>query len=494
MDQKTQESHGDGPASSLEKPPRPAPVWQACINILTYTPHRCRYDPQSPVKFSMALNILFAFAGCFTVANLYYSHPILNLLAQEYQTTDQEASYVPTLAQAGYAVGLFLLNPLGDLVRRRPLVLLLVWFTATVWIGLCLTRNFQVFLALTFVTGFSTVTPQLMMPLVGELAPANRKATALSVVVSGLLLGMLIARLLSGVVALYIGWRYIYWIAFCLQYIILALLWMFMPDYPFTNPTTSWRETVRQYPIMLWDIVRLVCRHPVLAQACLIGLFTSAAFTNFWTTLTFLLAGPPYHYNSFVIGLFALIGIGAMLWGPVFARTFMDKHQPLASVIVGLSICLVGNAIGAYIGLQHVSGPVIQAAFLDAGLQTSQIANRTAIFQVAPKGRNRVNTAYMLGVFLGQLMGTGVGNALYARGGWIGSGSAGVGFVAAALLLCFARGPHEKNWFGWHGGWNLRLERNSHEVDSSVNRTSSRDAVDDTDKETLDNDAKRTFA
>lgn len=172
----------------------------------------------------MALNILFAFAGCFTVANLYYSHPILNLLAQEYQTTDQEASYVPTLAQAGYAVGLFLLNPLGDLVRRRPLVLLLVWFTATVWIGLCLTRSFQVFLALTFVTGFSTVTPQLMMPLVGELAPANRKATALSVVVSGLLLGMLIARLLSGVVALYIGWRYIYWIAFCLQYIILVLL------------------------------------------------------------------------------------------------------------------------------------------------------------------------------------------------------------------------------------------------------------------------------
>lgn len=91
---------------------------------------------------------------------------------------------------------------------------------------------------------------------------------------------------------------------------------------------------------MLWDIVRLIFRHPILAQSCLIGLFTSAAFTNFWTTLIFLLAGPPYHYNPFVIGLFGLIRIGVMLWGLVFSRTFMDKHEPLAPVIVGLTICL----------------------------------------------------------------------------------------------------------------------------------------------------------
>lgn len=221
-----------------------------------------------------------------------------------------------------------------------------------------------------------------------------------------------------------------------------------MPDYPSTNPTASWADTVKQYPVMLCDIVRLTFRHPVLAQACLTSLFTSAAFTNFWTTLTFLLAGPPYHYNSLVIGLFGLIRIGAMLWGPVFARTCMDKHEPLASVIVGLTICLIGTGIGAYVGSYHVLGPIIQAAFLDAGLQTSQIANRTAVFKIEPKGRNRANTTYMLGVVFGQLIGTGVGNALYATGGWINSGSAGVGFVAAALLLCFVKEPHEKDWLG----------------------------------------------
>lgn len=436
---------------------QPKGIWHKVYVVVTYTPKRCRYDPNEPLQFSTWLNILFAFAGCFTVANLYYSHPILNLLARDFNVSDHEASYIPTLAQAGYAVGLFLLNPPGDLLRRRPYILILVWLTATLWIGLCVTTSFKLFLALTFLTGLTTVTPQLMMPLVGDLAPKERKATALSIVVSGLLLGMLVARLLSGVVALYIGWRYIYWIAFGLQYLILILLWLFMPDYPSTNPQPNWQCTVKAYPPLLWDIVLLIFRHPVLAYACLIGMFNSAAFTSFWTTLTFLLAGPPYHYDSLVIGLFALIGIGAMSWGPVFARTVMDKHQPMFGVIIGASINLVGCIVGTFVSRHNVAGPIIQAALGDIGLQTSQIGNRTGIYAVEPLKRNRVNTAYMLGVFFGQLMGTGVGNAVYARGGWLHSDAVNIAFVAVSLMICFVKGPHEKGWFGWGGGWNMRV-------------------------------------
>jgi predicted MFS family arabinose efflux permease len=226
----------------------------------------------------MALNILFAFAACFTVANLYYNHPILNLLAKDFGVSDEEASYVPTLAQAGYATGLLFLCPLGDLVKRRPFVLWLVWFTATLWIVLCLTNNFHVFLAVSYLTSVTTVTPQLMLPLVGDLAPPHRRASALAIVVSGLLLGMLVARLLSGVVAEFVGWRCIYWISFGLQYLILILLWLFMPDYPSTNPDA---KLVRGYPMLLWDIVRFTFRYPVLMQACLIGFFTSSTFTRY---------------------------------------------------------------------------------------------------------------------------------------------------------------------------------------------------------------------
>ena len=333
------------------------------------------------------------------------------------------------------------------------------------WIGLCITNSFASFCAITFITSATTVTPQIMLPLVGDMAPPHRRSTALSIVVSGMLLGMLIARVLAGVVTQFIGWRYIYWIAFALQYLILVLLYLFMPDYPSTNPEMG---IVRKYPVLLWDVLRLCWKHPVLVQACLIGFFTSSIFTSYWTTLTFLLAGAPYHYDSLVIGLFALIGIGSMTWGPIFARTVMEKHEPLFSIIIGELICLIGVTVGTYTGLHTVAGPVVQAVGIDIGLQTSQIANRTAIYKVAPKARNRVNTAYMVSVFCGQLMGTAAGNHLYAQGGWTKSGSASVWFVCVALFFCFLRGPHETGWIGWHGGYNMKKENGGRKLMKDV--------------------------
>jgi hypothetical protein len=200
----------------------------------------------------------------------------------------------------------------------------------------------------------------------------------------------------------------------------------------------------------------MLFKHPVLVQACLVGFLVASTFTSYWTTLTFLLSSPPYSFSSAIIGLFALIGIGAMTLGPFYSKAIIDRFVPLFSVILGLSYCLVGVIIGTYIGSFTVAGPIIQAFAIDLGLQTSQIANRSAIYAIEPKARNRVNTAYMVSVFCGQLMGTAVGNRLYAQGGWVASGSVSVGFVSAALLVCFARGPWEKGWVGWSGGWGLR--------------------------------------
>ncbi|KAF4632463.1 hypothetical protein G7Y89_g5676 [Cudoniella acicularis] len=225
---------------------------KSCWKWITWTPKNCRWDPESPPKFSMGLNLLFGFAGTFTVANLYYNHPILNILAKEFNVTDERASLVPTLMQAGYATGLLFLCPLGDIFRRRAFVLILVFFTATIWLGLCITKSFSVFLALSFLTAVSTVTPQLMLPLVGDLAPPHKRAMSLSIVVSGLLLGMLIARLLSGILTQYTSWRSIYWFSFGMQYLIFILLFWFMPDYPSTNPGGL------NYFKMLWSIVKML--------------------------------------------------------------------------------------------------------------------------------------------------------------------------------------------------------------------------------------------
>jgi predicted MFS family arabinose efflux permease len=296
-----------------------------------------------------------------------------------------------------------------------------------------------------------------MLPLVGQLAAPNRRATALSIVVSGLMLGILIARLLSGIIANYSSWRNVYWMSFALQYAILILLWFWMPDYPRTNTNIS-------YFRILYSILELLLKNPVLVQASLIGFLISSTFTSFWTTLTFLLSADPYNYSTVVIGLFALAGMGPMLFGPFFANKVTDKFQTHVTVLIGTVCCLLGITIGTYTGKHTVAGPIIQAIVFDFGLQIAQVANRTAIYGVAPKAANRVNTAYMVCAFCGQLMGTAVGNKLYARGGWVLSGSASVGFMGGAIIVLLLRGPHETRWLGWRGGLDLRREKQQGDV------------------------------
>lgn len=234
-----------------------------------------------------------------------------------------------------------------------------------------------------------------------------------------------------------------------------------MPDYPSVNPGGL------NYFKMLWTIVLMLFKHPVLVQACLVAFFVSSTFTNFWTTLTFLLAGEPYNYSPVVIGLFALIGIASMCCGPIYAKYVTDRFVPLFTVFLGMIWCELGVCIGTYTGTFTVAGPVIQAIFNDFGMQTSQIANRSAIFQVEPKGRNRVNTAYMIFTFAGQLTGTAVGSRLFNRGGWIASGSYSVGAIAVAMLITLSRGPWEEGWIGWHGGYSI-LKKSRESADGKI--------------------------
>lgn len=293
------------------------------------------------------------------------------------------------------------------------------------WLALCLTTSFAVFVAVSYVCGVTTVTPQLMLPLVGDLAPAHRRASSLAVVVSGLSLGVLVARLLSGVLAAYTHWRNIYWFGFGAQHVVLALLYVWMPDYPSKNPgvaATGLAAGLASYPRMLADIVRLLFTEPLLLQASLVAFLLSGVFASFWTTLSFLLSSPPFGYSSVAIGLFGLIGAVVIVAAPVYSRLVIDRVVPLASAITGLTVELVGVTVGTFTGSSSVAGPVVQAVAIDLGFQFTQIANRAAIYGIQPRARNRVNTAYMVAAFSGQLTGTAVGNRLYALGGWTYSG------------------------------------------------------------------------
>ncbi|KAI1204277.1 MFS general substrate transporter [Annulohypoxylon truncatum] len=426
--------------------------WLAKITtVLSWMPQRCRYDPENPPSFTLSMNILLAFSGTFTVANLYYAQPILNVLAEEFHVSYERASDIATLSQAGYAVGLLFLCPLADMVPRRPFILFLIWATATAWIGLCLTKSFEVFISLSFLCGVGTVTPQLMLPLVGDLAPAHRRASSLSVVVSGLALGLLIARVLSGIVANYTSWRNIYWLAFGAQYLTLILLFFFLPDYPTKNKGLNYFK-------VLWGMAVMVVTEPLLTQACIIGFLLSATFTSFWTTLTFLLASPPYDYSSLEIGCFAFIGIVVVALAPVWSRLITDRFVFLFSVVLGLAFEFVGIVISTFIGSFSVAGPIIHAIMMDSGTNFSHTANRSNVYNLDPKARNRINTVYMVFAFGGQIMGTAVGNRLYAQGGWVWSGISNIAFIGVAIIVGIIRGPRETGWIGWSKGWNIRKD------------------------------------
>lgn len=401
------------------------------------------------------MNILFGLSAAFSVANLYYSYPILNILADDFGVSDQRASLVPTMTQVGYAVGLLLIVPVGDIVRRRPMVLSLMLVTALIWLGCTLTQSFSAFLGFSFLVGLLTITPQLMFPLAVQYAPQRHRTTMISVVMSGLVFGVLIARLLSGIVTQYTSWRNVYWVSFGLQVLVWVFLFISMPDYPILSPGTS-------YPRILLKIVTLPFQKPDLTQNALMAFLTQGMFTSFWTTLTFQLADV-FHYSTLSIGLFALIGISPVFLNPLISRFLVARIHPHGTLIIAHLVTLTAICIGTFVGTFSIAGLVIWAFFGDLGMNTIIVANRVAIAHVDPKAQNAVNSVYMVNTFCGQLFGTAVGNALYANGGWTHSGAFNIAQMIAGLLVIVLRGPHEKGWIGWRGGWNLsgpKVEKN----------------------------------
>jgi predicted MFS family arabinose efflux permease len=320
--------------------------------------------------------------------------------------------------------------------------------TDSKWLGLAITRSFSVFLGLSFLVAVLTVTPQLMFPLAVQYAPQRHRAVMVSIVMSGVVFGILVARLLSGIIAQYTSWRNVYWTSYGLQLFLFVLLFVLMPDYPILRPDSS-------YGKILLLVLKLPFRHPILTQCSLIAFFTMGMFTLFWTTLTFQLAGPPFNLSTLVIGLFALIGISPVFLNPVVSWLIVSRIHPIGTLLFAILLTLSAVIIGTFVGTFSLAGPVIWAFLGDLGMNTIQVGNRVAFASVEPNAQNTVNSVYMLLTFFGQLFGIAVGNRLYAQGGWRYSGGLAIAMMGASLLICISRGPHEKGWIGWGGGWHL---------------------------------------
>ncbi|GAA6028418.1 hypothetical protein JCM8097_007021 [Rhodosporidiobolus ruineniae] len=410
-------------------------------------PKRLQYDSANPPHFGLLLNAFFGFAATFT--NLYYPHTILIVLADNFDVSYDEVTNIPTFLQASYAIGLAFICPCGDLVRRRPLLLLLVTISAILTLLLAVVPSVTAFQAISFFLGAASVTPQILLPLVGDLAPANRRASALAIVLSGLLLGILAARVLAGLIAEKASVAALYYMAFGLQILILVLIWLLVPDYPAKNKHLNYFQ-------ILGSMVKYMVTEPVLLQACLITLPASAIFTSFWVSSTFIMSDF-YGYNSLQIGLFALIGVVGVLAAPFIGR-LIDSLVSWVGVFIGLLILLASQAVFTAAAGVHIAALCIVILLLDIGQQLQQVSNSTRIFAINDAARARFSAVFIVWNFAGQLVGTAAGTRVYLQYGYRASGGLAMGFVGWMLFILFLRGPHcpTKQWIGWTGGWELR--------------------------------------
>ncbi|KIP03877.1 hypothetical protein PHLGIDRAFT_41100, partial [Phlebiopsis gigantea 11061_1 CR5-6] len=409
-------------------------------------PKHLRVSHDNPPQFDIFLNILFGIGSTFIVANLYYCQPLLIQLSISFNVTYDEVSRIPTLVQAGYASGLLLITPLGDLVRRRSLILLLIIITSSLTIGLPLTSSLHVFEGLSFLIGFSSVVPQIMMPFAADLAPPHKRAAALSIVLSGLLLGVLFARVLAGVIANFVTWHVVYWLALGLQVALFVLLYFKLPDFPAKNQHMS-------YFGILWTMAKFAVTEPVLIQASLINIASMACFTNFWVTLTFLLGGPIYNYSTLVIGLFGLVGMGGVATSPLLGR-LVDRMIPWYATLIASSSQVIFYAIQTGAAGLNVAAVIVVCFGIDSMRQFQQVSLTAAVFDLDHAARSRMNAVLIISIFIGQIMGTSVGTTLFNAHGWRAAAAVSFAWQSFAVLVLLTRGPRcsRYTWIGYEGG------------------------------------------
>ncbi|KAJ8580363.1 MFS general substrate transporter, partial [Rhizopogon salebrosus TDB-379] len=349
-------------------------------------------------------------------------------------------------------VGLLLISPLGDLVRRRQLMLLLIVLSTVITVGLAITRNLQVFEILSFFIGVATVTPQILMPLAADLAPPERRASALSVVLSGLMLGVLIARVLAGVIGNFTSWRVVYYMSIGVQSLVLIGAYLILPDYPAKNRDLTYFQ-------ILFSMAKYAVTEPLVVQVAIINIASSACFTSFWVTLTFLLGGPPYYYSTLIIGLFGLIGMLGVLVGP-FAGRVIDNLVLWYATLIATIALVVFQAVQTAAGGINVAAVIVACFGLDVARQSQQVSLSARVLGISSAARARLNAILILSLFIGQVMGTSVSTEVFVQHGWRACSLLMLALQGFQILILLLRGPHcpRKRWFGYEGGLEARKQ------------------------------------
>ena len=395
-------------------------------------------DPlPTPALDGPRLVLLAAGAG-FGVAALYYSQPILGVLGADLHASARSIGLVPTLTQLGYAFGILLLAPLGDRLDRKRIILVKATVLTLALLLSALAPSMAWLLGASLVIGLSATVAQDIVPAAAILAPESDRGKAVGFVMTGLLLGILLSRVVSGFMAEQLGWRTVYaGAAACVAGIGFAL-WRGLPNF---KPTTS-----VPYTGLMSSMAQLWLRHAALRRAALAQGLLSLGFSAFWSTLAVMLHAAPFHMGSAAAGAFGLAGVAGALAAPLAGR-ISDKRGPQVVTQLGAGLTALSFAAMA---LSVVLPPdaqlwliVLSAIGFDFGVQASLVAHQTIVYGIEPAARSRLNALMFVGIFIGMASGAWLGSLALAQWGWMGVVGLATASSFGALLVRLSIGREQ---------------------------------------------------
>jgi len=393
--------------------------WSSMPGVLT--------KPQPATGLSRFLVLLFAVACGLSAANLYYAQPVLDTIARSFGASSGTAGLIVSFSQIGYAVGLALLVPVGDLVSRRRLIPLVMTVTAASLVAAAASPGIGLLIGVSLLVGAGSVAAQILVPMAASLASDERRGRVVGTVMTGLLLGILLARTISGIVAGVASWRTVYVMAAALTIVMAAVLGRYLPEEA-SRPRIG-------YGALLGSAAKLLVTESLLWRRALFGALGFAAFSVFWTTMAFVLAGSPYHYGDITIGLFGLVGAAGALCAN-FAGRWADRGLTKITTLA-FTVCVAISFLPLWAGRHSLTMMIVGILVLDVGVQGLQVTNQSMIYRLAPQARSRITSAYMVCYFAGGAIGSAVGGSLYGSHRWAGVCAAGavIGIAATVAAL-----------------------------------------------------------
>ena len=379
--------------------------------------------PRAPLPF-------LGLACAVGVSTMYYNQPLLLEMGHTYGATAGRTGFVAVATQVGYAMGLLFFVPLGDLMERRALMMRMFGAVAVALVLVAMAPSLGWLIAGSVLIGLFASVTHVVLPIAPDLVTDEQRGRAIGIVMTGLLLGILLARTFAGWVSNITGWRYVFVIAAVMNAAFVPLLWRKMPKLP---PKQALRY--RDAMISLWTLYRT---QPVLRESSELGALVFASFSCFWTTLAFMLYRH-YGLGAGVAGTFGVVGAAGAMVAPIAGR-MSDKHGSRWVVSVGLSLLaasyllLWGEESARMSTALHIIALVIGVVVLDMGAQMTQVANQTRIFGLDASARSRLNTVYMTVYFTGAAVGSALATVAWVRWQWNGVSVLALGLIGLAIL------------------------------------------------------------